>query len=102
MCLKFHETIHRTSNPALWYRKRVHRLARAEVSLDAVEIADTNLNVVLFAESGIGIQFIPLPEDPSDGVKWLHTHICVQGMSHFHHGAVQSANENILLFSQWF
>jgi hypothetical protein len=43
--------------------------SRHEKSLDAVGIPDTNLYMVFFAESGIGVQFFAFGKNAADRVE---------------------------------
>ena len=83
-------------------RERVHRLTGMEIPLDAVEVADANLDVVHLPEAGVGIELLALPEDPPHRVEGILASVRVKGMGHLDHGAVQPANEHIFLFSQRF
>lgn len=72
------------------------RLSRDEESFDAVGISDTYLDVIFFAEAGIGVKKVAFPEDGFDGVKRRFTTKLSTHMEILYNCAVKVTKEQIV------
>ena len=68
-------------------------LSWKEIALDAVWIADTYLDMVLFSESCIGIKWVSLPKYNSHRIICPFVGILVDKMNGLDHRTVQLANK---------
>ena len=62
-----------------------------KITFDAIEVANTNLDMILFAEACVGVKLFSFPEYPSYSIKGFHSHVFVISVRHFHNCAVKAA-----------
>jgi len=63
-----------------------------EITLDAIRIADTYLDMVLLGKPCTGVKRLALPEYTSNGIVWMLVRIPVQLMGSLDNGTIQLAN----------
>ena len=61
----------------LWVRIILIDTSRKKITLDAIWIADTNLNMILFSKSRIRIKFLPLPKYTLHGIVRMLVGFCI-------------------------
>ncbi len=73
----------------------IYRGERSEIALDTIEIAYADLNMVLFLETSVRIEFFPFPEDPAHRIVRTLFVLGPESVNGLDHGAIERPQEEI-------